>query len=306
LKSGGKSIILREIIQDNIVNAIKKKIRNYLLITRLDRPTGWILLFIPCLYGTATGSIYTTQEINIEIIALFLLGAILMRSSGCIFNDIIDKNIDAKVERTKNRPLANQSMRIYEALLLLCLLLFFSFLILISFNLLTIFLGISSMALVVIYPFMKRITYWPQLFLGITFNWGVLLGWTAISNSVQLEMFLIYLSCIFWTLGYDTVYGYQDINDDQKIGVKSTSILFGKKSKKIIWLFYSLSFLIMLISLMMISVKNVSLFLFLGTFLYTSFLIKRLRIDDIQSCANFFSMNKYIGSLICASILVSI
>lgn len=306
MKSGGKSIILREIIQDNIVNAIKKKIRNYLLITRLDRPTGWILLFIPCLYGTATGSIYTTQEINIEIIALFLLGAILMRSSGCIFNDIIDKNIDAKVERTKNRPLANQSMRIYEAILLLCLLLFFSFLILISFNLLTIFLGISSMALVVIYPFMKRITYWPQLFLGITFNWGVLLGWTAISNSVQLEMFLIYLSCIFWTLGYDTVYGYQDINDDQKIGVKSTSILFGKKSKKIIWLFYSLSFLIMLISLMMISVKNVSLFLFLGTFLYTSFLIKRLRIDDIQSCANFFSMNKYIGSLICASILVSI
>jgi 4-hydroxybenzoate polyprenyl transferase len=162
------------------------------------------------------------------------------------------------------------------------------------------------MALVVIYPFMKRITYWPQLFLGITFNWGVLLGWTAISNSVQLEMFLIYLSSIFWTLGYDTVYGYQDINDDQKIGIKSTSVLFGKKSKKIIWLFYSLSFLIMLISLMMISVKNISLFLFLGAFLYTSFLIKRLRIDDIQSCANFFSMNKYIGSLICASILVSI
>ncbi|MGI9313037.1 MAG: 4-hydroxybenzoate octaprenyltransferase [Alphaproteobacteria bacterium] len=288
------------------MNAIKKKIRNYLLITRLNRPTGWILLFIPCLYGTATGSIYTTQEINIEIIALFLLGAILMRSSGCIFNDIIDRNIDAKVERTKNRPLANQSMKVYEAILLLCLLLFFSFLILISFNLLTIFLGVSSMALVVIYPFMKRITYWPQLFLGITFNWGVLLGWTAISNSVQLEMFLIYLSSIFWTLGYDTVYGYQDINDDQKIGIKSTSILFGKKSKKIIWLFYSLSFLIMLISLMMISVKNISLFLFLGATLYTSFLIKRLRIDDIQSCANFFSMNKYIGSLICASILVSI
>ena len=306
MKSGGKSIILREIIQDNIVNAIKKKIRNYLLITRLDRPTGWILLFIPCLYGSAAGSIYTNQEINMEIIALFLLGAILMRSSGCIFNDIIDRNIDAKVERTKNRPLANQSMRVYEAILLLCLLLFFSFLILISFNLLTIFLGISSMALVVIYPFMKRITYWPQLFLGITFNWGVLLGWTAISNSVQLEMFLIYLSSIFWTLGYDTVYGYQDINDDQKIGIKSTSVLFGKKSKKIIWLFYSLSFLIMLISLMMISVKNISLFLFLGAFLYTSFLIKRLRIDDIQSCANFFSMNKYIGSLICASILVSI
>jgi 4-hydroxybenzoate polyprenyltransferase len=288
------------------VNAIKKKILNYLLISRLDKPTGWILLFIPCFYGTVAGSIYTTQKINIEIIALFLVGAILMRSSGCILNDIIDRNIDAKVERTKNRPLANQSMRIYEAIILLSLLLFFSFLILISFNLLTIYLGISSMALVIIYPFMKRITYWPQLFLGITFNWGVILGWTAVSNSVEPEMLLIYLSSIFWTLGYDTVYGYQDINDDQKIGIKSTSVLFGKKSKKIIWFFYSLSFMIMLISLLMISVKNISLFLFLGTFLYTSYLIKRLRIDDVQSCANFFSMNKYIGFLICASILVSL
>ena len=288
------------------MNVIKKKIRNYLLITRLDKPTGWILLFIPCFYGTASGSIYTTQKINIEIIALFLLGSILMRSSGCILNDIIDRNIDAKVERTKNRPLANKSMKINEAIILLSLLLFVSFLILISFNLLTIYLGISSMALIIIYPFMKRITYWPQLFLGITFNWGVIIGWTAISNSVALEMVLIYLSSIFWTLGYDTVYGYQDINDDQKIGIKSTSVLFGKKSKKIIWLFYSLSFMIMLISLMMISVKNISLFLFLGTFLYTSYLIKKLRIDDVQSCANFFSMNKYIGSLICASILMSL
>lgn len=229
-----------------------------------------------------------------------------MRSVGCIFNDIIDRKIDAKVERTKNRPLANKTMAIYEAIALLTILLFISFLILLSFNLLTIYLGISSILLIMLYPFMKRITYWPQLFLGFTFNWGVIIGWTAITNSIDIEMILIYISSVFWTLGYDTVYGYQDISDDKKIGVKSTSILFEKNSKNIIWSFYGLNFLIMLISLSLIGLNLISIFVFLGAILFALYLVKKLDITDKNSCALFFSMNKYVGFLVCTSLLISI
>jgi 4-hydroxybenzoate polyprenyltransferase len=288
------------------VNTIKKKALNYISITRLDKPTGWILLFIPCIYGIFAASIHTNQKLNPNIIILFLIGAILMRSVGCIFNDIIDRKIDAKVERTKNRPLANKTMAIYEAIALLTILLFISFLILLSFNLLTIYLGISSILLIMLYPFMKRITYWPQLFLGFTFNWGVIIGWTAITNSIDIEMILIYISSVFWTLGYDTVYGYQDINDDKKIGVKSTSILFEKNSKNIIWSFYGLNFLIMLISLSLIGLNLISIFVFLGAILFALYLVKKLDITDKNSCALFFSMNKYVGFLVCTSLLISI
>ena len=229
-----------------------------------------------------------------------------MRSVGCIFNDIIDRKIDAKVERTKNRPLANKTMAIYEAIALLTILLFISFLILLSFHLLTIYLGISSILLIMLYPFMKRITYWPQLFLGFTFNWGVIIGWTAITNSIDIEMILIYISSVFWTLGYDTVYGYQDISDDKKIGVKSTSILFEKNSKNIIWSFYGLNFLIMLISLSLIGLNLISIFVFLGAILFALYLVKKLDITDKNSCALFFSMNKYVGFLVCTSLLISI
>tara|TARA_B110000438_G_scaffold186114_1_gene177822 strand:- start:394 stop:1260 length:867 start_codon:yes stop_codon:yes gene_type:complete len=288
------------------VNTIKKKALNYISITRLDKPTGWILLFIPCIYGIFAASIHTNQKLNPNIIILFLIGAILMRSVGCIFNDIIDRKIDAKVERTKNRPLANKTMAIYEAIALLTILLFISFLILLSFNLLTIYLGISSILLIMLYPFMKRITYWPQLFLGFTFNWGVIIGWTAITNSIDIEMILIYISSVFWTLGYDTVYGYQDISDDKKIGVKSTSILFEKNSKNIIWSFYGLNFLIMLISLSLIGLNLISIFVFLGAILFALYLVKKLDITDKNSCALFFSMNKYVGFLVCTSLLISI
>ena len=288
------------------MNTIKKKALNYISITRLDKPTGWILLFIPCIYGIFAASIHTNQKLNPNIIILFLIGAILMRSVGCIFNDIIDRKIDAKVERTKNRPLANKTMAIYEAIALLTILLFISFLILLSFHLLTIYLGISSILLIMLYPFMKRITYWPQLFLGFTFNWGVIIGWTAITNSIDIEMILIYISSVFWTLGYDTVYGYQDISDDKKIGVKSTSILFEKNSKNIIWSFYGLNFLIMLISLSLIGLNLISIFVFLGAILFALYLVKKLDITDKNSCALFFSMNKYVGFLVCTSLLISI
>lgn len=291
---------------DLIVHIIQTKIQNYILITRQDKPTGWMLLFIPCLFGIFSASIHKNLPIDLKVIILFLIGSILMRSAGCIFNDIVDRDIDAKVERTKNRPLANKSMSLYEAIFLLLTLLIFSFLILISLNKLTIILGFASIILVVLYPFMKRITYWPQLFLGFTFNWGAIVGWTAISNSINIEMFIIYISSIFWTLGYDTVYGYQDIKDDKVIGVKSTSVLFEPYSKNVIWLFYFLSFSVMSYALFSLKVANISVIFFIATVIFSLYLIRKLNLRDVHSCGNFFSKNKYIGFLIAISIALSI
>ena len=151
-----------------------------------------------------------------------------MRSAGCIVNDIVDKDFDRKVKRTKERPIASEKISIFESLIYVSILCFLAFLILMQFNFLTIVLGIASMPFAFIYPFMKGFTYWPQLFLGITFNLGIIMGWTAINNSISLEIIVVYFAAIFWTLGYDTIYGYQDIADDEIIGLKSTSIKFKK------------------------------------------------------------------------------
>ena len=168
-----------------------------------------------------------------------------MRSAGCIFNDIVDKDYDKKVKRTKNRPIASGKISINRSLIYVFVLCFLALLILLQFNNRTIFLGLSSMVLAFSYPFMKRITYWPQLFLGITFNWGILMAWTAMGNDITLKICLVYFSAIFWTLGYDTIYGAQDMSDDEIIGVKSTSIKFKKNLKYFISGAYLISILIL-------------------------------------------------------------
>jgi len=199
----------------------------FIELTRLNKPIGFMLLFWPCSWGLAYAYI-VNDDLNLftYYLILFFLGSVLMRSAGCIFNDIVDKNYDKKVNRTKKRPLAAGIITIKQSfayVLMLCLIAFF---ILIQFNLLTIVLGMCSMLLAFVYPFMKRVTYWPQLFLGITFNWGIIMAWAAINNSITIEISILYISAIFWTLGYDTIYGAQDMSDDEIIGLKSTSIKF--------------------------------------------------------------------------------
>jgi len=186
-----------------------------------------MLLFWPCSWGLAYAYI-GDQNIKLFIyyLFLFLLGSVLMRSAGCIFNDIVDKDFDKKVKRTRQRPIASGKISILQSLIYTSILCLVAFLILIQFNFHTILLGIGSMFLAFAYPFMKRITYWPQLFLGLTFNWGIIMGWTAINNDISLEIIILYISAIFWTLGYDTIYGAQDMSDDEIIGLKSTSIKF--------------------------------------------------------------------------------
>ena len=218
-----------------------KQLKIFIELTRLNKPIGYMLLFWPCAWGLAYAYI-VVQDLNkfLYYLLLFFLGSILMRSAGCIVNDIVDRDIDTKVQRTKNRPLASNSISIKLAMSYVFLLCGFAFLILIQFNNLTISLGLGSMFLAFSYPYMKRITYWPQLFLGLTFNWGIIMAWTSITGEISIEIILLYASAIFWTLGYDTIYGAQDMVDDEIIGMKSTSIKFKNNIK----LFVSFCYLI--------------------------------------------------------------
>ena len=212
-----------------------EKLKIIIELTRLSKPIGFMLLFWPCLWGLTLAYYFNNETIiYLKYVALFLLGSILMRSAGCIFNDIVDRDFDKKVARTKNRPIASGKISVFESFIYVIILCLASLLVLLQFNKLTIILGMSSMIFAFSYPFMKRITYWPQLFLGLTFNWGIIMGWSALTNNISIEPLLLYISAIFWTLGYDTIYGLQDIHDDEIIGVKSTSIKFKNNPKVLV------------------------------------------------------------------------
>ena len=211
----------------------------FIELTRLKKPIGFMLLFWPCIWGLTLVYDFNSSLNNYFFFgSLFLAGSILMRSAGCIVNDIVDKNFDKKVERTKNRPIASGKISVKLALIYSIVLCGLAFLVLINFNKFTIYMALLSMPLAFTYPLMKRITYWPQLFLGITFNYGLVLAWISISNEVSLVALVFYFGAIFWTLGYDTIYGFQDIKDDEIIGVKSTSIKFKNDPKKFLFFCY--------------------------------------------------------------------
>ena len=226
-----------------------------------------------------------------------------MRSAGCIVNDIVDKDFDKKVLRTKNRPLASGKITILNALVYVIVLCFISLLILLQFNFLTILLGLGSMFLAFAYPFMKRITYWPQLFLGLTFNWGIIMGWSSITNNLSIEPVILYLSAIFWTLGYDTIYGLQDIHDDEIIGVKSTSIKFKDNVKLFVGACYVLFIFLILILGFMLEINK---YIFLISLCFISTLIYQMKIFKLQnplSCLNAFKINNFTGFLVFLFIL---
>ena len=201
------------------------QLKLFIELTRLKKPIGFMLLFWPCAWGLTLAYDFSKGLNNYLIyLILFLSGSVLMRSAGCIVNDILDREFDAKVFRTKNRPIASGKVSVELAIIYSIILCLLALVLLLNFNILTILLALGSMPLAFTYPLMKRFTYWPQLFLGITFNYGLLLGWTTVQNQIDLIPIIFYLGAIFWTLGYDTIYGYQDLKDDEIIGLKSTSI----------------------------------------------------------------------------------
>ena len=271
----------------------------FIQLTRLNKPIGFLLLFWPCVWGL-TLAYYFSGETNLYLkhMLLFFLGSVLMRSAGCIFNDIVDRDLDKKVQRTRKRPIASGKVSVFEALIYIVFLCLVAFLILAQFNWLTIVLGISSMALAFAYPFMKRITYWPQLFLGLTFNWGIIMGWTSITNSISIEPIILYLSAIFWTLGYDTIYGLQDIRDDEIIGIKSTSIKFKNNVKVFVATCYSLCVLCILILGLLMEINKYLLPLSAFFIVSLIYQIKIFKPNDPKSCHFSFKVNNLTGLLV--------
>ena len=276
-----------------------EKFQIFIQLTRLNKPIGFLLLFWPCVWGL-TLAYYFSGETNLYLkhILLFFLGSVLMRSAGCIFNDIVDRDLDKKVQRTRERPIASGKVSVSEAFIYIVFLCLVAFLILLQFNWLTIVLGISSMALAFAYPFMKRITYWPQLFLGLTFNWGIIMGWTSITNSISTEPVILYLAAIFWTLGYDTIYGLQDIHDDEIIGVKSTSIKFKNNVKIFVGTCYSMCVFLILIMFFTMEINKYILLLIIPFIVSFVYQVKIFKVFNSESCLLAFKNNNLIGSLI--------
>ena len=276
----------------------------FIELTRLNKPIGFMLLFWPCAWGLAyANSFQNNTDLLISYLLLFFFGAVLMRSAGCIFNDIVDKDFDKKVKRTKSRPIAAGKISVKRSFIYVIVLCSLAFLVLIQFNQKTIIIGMSSMILAFSYPFMKRITYWPQLFLGITFNWGILMAWTAMNNSISLEIIVLYFSAIFWTLGYDTIYGAQDMSDDVIIGLKSRSIKFKNNIKNFIFISYALTICLLLILFKDYLGKNifsVLLVLSFGTLLYQ---IIKFKENNSKSCLKLFKLNNLTGLIIFISIM---
>ena len=284
-----------------------KDLKLFLDLIRIKKPIGIMLLFWPCLWGLTLGNNFNNNYfLYIKYSIYFFLGSLLMRSAGCIVNDILDRKYDIRVERTKNRPIASGEISVRLGLIYVILLCSFAFLILIQFNMTTILLGLASMPFAFSYPLMKRFTYWPQLFLGFTFNYGLIMAWFSINSQFSYIPFIFYIGAIFWTLAYDTIYGFQDIKDDEIIGVKSTSIKFKNSPKLFIFICYSFFVLMQIIAGVLM---NFSYYYFVGILIISVHLLifqnLRLNISNQDSCLSKFKSNNFLGFLIFLNIITN-
>jgi 4-hydroxybenzoate polyprenyltransferase len=279
--------------------------RPYLRLARLDRPIGSWLLLLPCWWSVALAAIAAGRAApSLAHIALFLIGAFAMRGAGCTWNDIVDRDLDASVERTRSRPIPSGQVSVKRAFAFLALQALVGFLVLISFNGFTIALGIASLAIVAVYPFMKRITYWPQIVLGLAFSWGALMGWAAAFGRLDSPAFLLYAGAIAWVIGYDTIYAHQDREDDALIGIKSTALLFGERTKRMLSLFYGLA--VLLIGAAGFS-AGAGLVFALGLLAFAGHLawqVVRLDIDDPDLCLALFKSDRDAGLILFAGMLL--
>jgi 4-hydroxybenzoate polyprenyltransferase len=280
------------------IEILPEQIRPYAYAMRLDRPIGIWLLLLPALWSIAlaSGGILSMNAHSYITAILFTLGAVIMRAAGCVINDIWDRKIDAKVERTKHRPIASGEVSLKQALALLAALLTIGLIILIQFNNFTIVLGVISLPFIIAYPLMKRFMWWPQAFLGLTFNFGALMGWSAITGSLGVTPIVLYIGGIFWTLAYDTIYAHQDMEDDMRVGVKSTALRLGNDSKKWVADCFTISFAFIAIALHLASGElaiRTTLIVLLG--LHFIWQIKKWEPDDQASSLRYFKSNRDAG-----------
>lgn len=286
----------RDALKNHWVARMPPDLQPYLRLMRFDRPIGIWLLAIPCYWGTALASLADQRALpNLWHLFMFTLGAVAMRGAGCIWNDFLDREIDAQVTRTAMRPIAAGLVSLREALLLMVALMLAGLLILLQFNGFTMFMGFVSIGLVGVYPLMKRFSDFPQVVLGLAFSWGVLLGWTAHYGILSLAPIMLYAAAICWTIGYDTIYAMQDVDDDVMIGIGSTAHRFGEKSKIFVALCYGLSVAIAGSALQM---ANAGMTAFAGLVVFALLLGKQmydLHPEDASSALNVFRSNKWAG-----------
>ena len=281
-------------------------VQPYLRLMRLDRPIGAWLLYWPCVFGLALGGMGYHRDIagDLRLAGLFAVGAIVMRGAGCTYNDIVDRKIDALVARTRGRPIPSGAVSVRAAWIFLAAQCAIGLVVLLQLNVFATLLGASSLVLVAIYPFMKRITWWPQAWLGLTFNWGALMGFAAKTGHLALPALLLYAACFFWTLGYDTIYALQDTEDDALIGVKSTARLFGARAKSWIASFYFLSLLLFLGAAMGMPANLRFAILFFGAGGHFLWQVLRLNLGSPTGCLRLFRSNRDVGAIIALAYLV--
>ena len=274
--------------------------RPWLHLARADKPAGYWLLMWPCWWSTALAA---GGWPDLRLLVLFLVGAVVMRSAGCTVNDIMDRDFDARVERTKNRPLASGAIGLAGAFVFLALLLLAGLFVLVQLDRAAVLVGAASLGLVAIYPFMKRITYWPQLFLGFAFNWGALVGWAAVTGQIGLPALLLYAGGIAWTIGYDTIYAHQDKTDDRQIGVKSTALAFGAASRPLIGLFYGLFMAALALAGWAAGLSWPFYVLLVLPAAHFAWQVTTADFDDPASCRRRFTSNGQVGVLIFLAIV---
>jgi 4-hydroxybenzoate polyprenyltransferase len=285
-------------------------VQPYLRLMRLDRPIGIWLLFLPCIFGAAlgaaaTGRAFDTRD-DVWLVCIFAVGAVVMRGAGCTYNDIIDRNIDARVERTRGRPIPSGAVSVKAAWIFLVVQCALGFLVLIQLNIFAIETGVASLVLIAAYPFMKRITWWPQAWLGLTFNWGALAGYAAVTGRLGVAGGFLYAGCLFWTLGYDTIYALQDKDDDALIGVKSTARLFGDRSRFWIGAFFALTILLTAAAIIASSSRGLWLAaLLVPACAHFAWQVCALDTVSAASCLKVFRANRDAGILLAAAFIVT-
>jgi 4-hydroxybenzoate polyprenyltransferase len=261
-------------------------------------------LLLPCWWSAGLAAVAAREQVNVWHLVLFLVGAFAMRGAGCTWNDIVDRDLDAQVERTRSRPIPSGQVSVAAAFAFLVLQALVGLAVLLQFNRFTILTGIASLGIVAVYPFMKRVTYWPQIALGLAFSWGALMGWPAVFARLDWPALLLYAGSIAWVIGYDTIYAHQDREDDALIGVKSTALLFGERTKPILAVFYALA--VLLIALAGWSVGAGVVFS-LGLFAFAAHLswqMRRLDIGDPANCLAVFKSNRDAGLILFGALVI--
>ncbi len=306
----GQSQAPADAIPQSWVDRAPSGVQPYLRLMRLDRPIGTWLLFWPCVFGLALGAAWHSARFGMAardfyLLALFAVGSVVMRGAGCTYNDIVDRDIDAQVARTRGRPIPSGAVSVKKAWAFLAAQCLVGLLVLLQLNMFSILLGAASLALIAIYPFMKRVTWWPQAWLGLTFNWGALLGFAAVTDGLALPAFLLYAACFFWTLGYDTIYALQDREDDALIGVRSTARLFGDASPVWVSIFYVVCFALLCAVWIAMGQEEWAILLLLPALFHLLWQARRIDVRDGALSLKLFRANRETGFLIAAAFVAA-